>query len=516
MQIDGRLKKRYNQLFVVFAQVLYQICIVCFFISQFKDLPNTKIRIFFGIVFGIMPLLGWILTYKIVYEKEFTYKNIMLAMMFTWIVVFTLVYPFMAFQDAMYHLSMATEYADLINGVEYNGLHCGDVPIDNYRFYEVVGLNTYESILDNSFFSSDNVQFSFGNMVANASMYNKHFLPGIGIALMRFFHIGPEGIMLFAGVPYCIFMVICALIAMKILPSGKLQLIQLMLVPMILNLYTSVHYDVPSIGFSLLYVVFCIYLSQDEVDIKIWHIILLFVGAGILVWAKSVTVCLVCMVLCIPWRKKIKIVGNDRVSNHKVQKILVCIGIICAIPIVVMGYNYIRAYISVVFMEPDVLETCTMSHLLRNPMQFVIIIKNSFKSIFTYTIPAQISYILGCLDVYTSKWLAYLYFVILCGSLFVGTDRSEFKRNRRNAIVSFLTVIVLFFAIGIGSLAKFYPVNADAVAIIGRYALVALIVFFLGTAPRQEESIAGLKVLYLQHIVLTLIVLQSLMVILGR
>ena len=64
-------------------------------------------------------------------------------------------------------------------------------------------------------------------------------------------------------------------------------------------------------------------------------------------------------------------------------------------------------------MEPEILQTCTVSHLIHNPVQFVQIVKNSFKSIFVYTIPAQISYSLGFLNVYTSKGLAYLYFAIM-------------------------------------------------------------------------------------------------------
>ena len=82
--------------------------------------------------------------------------------------------------------------------------------------------------------------------------------------------------------------------------------------------------------------------------------------------------------------------------------------------------------------------------------------------------------------------------------------------------MTIVTVVILFFAIGLGSLAMFYPVDADAVAIFGRYAMVALFVFFLGMASKQKESLGGLIVIYFQHIILSLIMLQSLVVIVGR
>ena len=511
-----KIEKTNNRKMIFMSiQIIYQIMLLLFFAKYFMDHSNIKIKIYFGVVFFILSLLGWGLLYKIVHQNKFTYKKILVLMMPLWTVVFSMIFPFMAFQDAAYHVCHATGYANIINETADEGIRYGDKWIYDFDMYQMINMDTYEDILESPMFSEEDVKFSIKKLVTYFSRFNKHFLPGVGIAIMRFLHIGPKGIMLLMGVPYSVFMFICALIAMKILPAGKLQLIQLMLVPMLLNLYTSAQYDVPSLGFGLLYISFCLYLAEDDIKLQFWHVIILIAGAGILVWAKSVTVFLACMTLCIPWRKKIQTVNRGEVRK-KWYKVILCVGGICAIPVIILGFEYIRAYMSVAFMEPEILQTCTVSHLIHNPVQFVQIVKNSFKSIFVYTIPAQISYSLGFLNVYTSKGLAYLYFAIMCISLFINVTKEEFVLNKRKRIVTIVTVVIWFFAIGLGSLAMFYPVDADAVAIFGRYAMVALFVFFLGMASKQKESLGGLIVIYFQHIILSLIMLQSLVVIVGR
>ena len=272
-------------------------------------LPNAigKTRILLLLPFVFMIGTEAYLLYQIVRMEQFKMERIFLVLIISWGLVFSVITPFLAFPDGHVHYGTAYALSNEILGIDapaedanvtYLRAEDADIGIPVYANGAI-----YDRIANGNWFGDDGRTEVVSTGLMHMHSYSKYWPTAIGIAIGRRLHLGAAAMALLGGIPNTLFLALCGYIAMKLVPVGKAQIVSIIMIPHLINIYSSYHYDVILYGITFIFVAMCLRIAVTDLPLKWWYLSTMLLIFALLCTYKGCYIPFGFLIFMIPWKK---------------------------------------------------------------------------------------------------------------------------------------------------------------------------------------------------------------------
>lgn len=314
-----------NKAFKIAAIVIGAIgvitAIIYFAINCFDLSASKKYNLYFGLILLTMIVVTGYLVWLFLKEKEWTYSRVFLVLACCWSFIFQFVMPPISGADEVGHYYSAYHAANIIMGIKD---HDFDTTPGNYGTW-IKGTSYFEMraedyvilpYVDVTFPYQYSVLTDYGHWFtcseegkATVNCYeapakaSRYLISGTGIAIARTLGWGFSATIFMGRFMNSLVYIFLGWLCVRLIPMGKLQLVNFALFPTVVELCASYSYDNLSIMFSILLLTLCMFYSQPNVKLHAWDLIILGGCSAVLIPNKTVYILFVIWIFMIPLKK---------------------------------------------------------------------------------------------------------------------------------------------------------------------------------------------------------------------
>ena len=530
-------EKKRNVLLLITA-IIVSLGTIWFFVTQIfprADINRTKMA--FLLVLLIMLFVTAVFIYYLFSEREYKYSKAFLFLTICWGLIFQIVMPPFSGTDEWAHYTSAYYLSDRILGT--TSIDVQDVVTVYHTdgtFEDVSSLEDYktefnlpalvmrkcdvpaappsinfpmqyDNLFNGHIRASEEEKELVGVQYTYYTPWIRYIPVGIGITLGRL--LGLSGVLtIYMGrFMNTLFFLLIGLLALKLSPVGKMQLVSFTMFPVVLASVTSYTYDAISISLCMLVVTMCMHYARDDVSLKIWDILLIAVTFMFLVPNKGVYSLYALLLLMIPfskWKDVFK-----RTMENIWGKITAAIVVVLALVIFVWKifpsfvtffniFNRAGGTASEMIKES---EAWTMSYALSHKSETVWAWIHTltrygwrhFEQVNGYE-PGHHNLVLKNPEI----CIILLIVVLLLGLILQKGNRLP----RKNRILWNITATIVIIGIVAGCMVRFTPAGHYNIAISYRYYLPVYMAGLLFYSTDEGENSRALSFLLLQNLIL--------------
>lgn len=508
--------------------VSYVLC--CIVLLSFwgrKVLPiyheTVRTRIYLCIPLVLMILIVGYFCYLILKKKKVAYEKIFLITALIWGVVFCMIIPLAVCADGHFHLGTSYSASNYIMGYTEEDYiqddtmeqtSCGTyVRLEDtaQRNLTVLTTASYVDAAESNWFgAADDGALYYRNdgtyWNGEESQYIRYPFAALGMALGRVLRLGQTGIIYLAKCFNIMAFSLIGYVCVKILPIGKAQMINIAMIPMVLETYSSLHYDNFLIELIMLFVSLCLYYAYREADLRIWDIMLLAVIWILMIPNKFIFALNALFLLIIPMKKYKHFWENKKRIGTLIGLILLMGGGVL--------WKYGRGIISYLTIGGGT-NTYNLMYCFQNPMKVIRIFINSFGLTHIYK---EICHMMGGWIGHQQFMLSSVPLLIIFGLVILSIFVCEGKRlSKKNMILSVAIIAIIFLVEWLMILGRrTTDVTEMPLFLFGRYLMAVFIMFpvLLGSDAKGNTKV--LYVYYAQSIMLMAVVCNILYVVITE
>ncbi len=384
--------------------------------------------------------------------------------------------------DEIAHYATAYKWSNVVmgkksvdeNGHVYMRKEDAEAPFTHLNTKE-----NYKTITDNLFKTckeSESVSFDYKLMDTSPIPY---FPQAVGITLGRTFGLGWVMTMFLGRLMNLLVFILCGYLAVKWIPFGKMILFTVSMLPMTLELISSMSYDAMTLGLSLLFTAVCFRYAYVKETIGKKEVAVLAVLLGLLAPCKTVYILLGGLCLLIPkikfktkrfyWMSAVMVLGAAAASLL-INNMAALSGYIGT------GENYISWA-----GEPGY----TAQMLLSDPARFVFLIFNTIREYTGFYISHMIGYELSWRNICIGEAPIIAFsFLLFFSCLKTQDDVYMMHSGERGWCIVLCTGTI--FLVALSMLLGWTPASYGFIeGIQGRYFLPVLPLFLLAVRNRK-------------------------------
>ena len=509
------MKKRYVKTANI---ILNMLC--CFGMMVFwgyKVLPiysgYHRTQIYLSIPAILILFSNVFLLTKLVREREYKYERLFVMLSIIWGGIFTLIIPLAVGADGNSHLGTCYAMSNELLGYDEDDYiilnESGErefefgtfVRKEELKENELRGFSTQSYIIaaESGWFNAtddgklylreDGTYWDWGGTIRYRYPFST-----LGMSLGRLLGMGQIGIIYLAKFFNILAYALIGYFCVRIIPIGKAQMVSIAMVPMVLETYSSLHYDNIMIELIMLFACLCLYYSYRDKDMRIGDILLLLLILVLLFPMKYVFTFNALLVLMIPLKKYNGILQNKK---HLIglASVIVCI--------LVLGiYKYGRGIWGYILQPENAKDTYNVKYILQHPQDVLVIFIKSFSPTHIWNeINHMMGGWIGHLQFFINKWLLLMILIVI----FVGVIICKGERlNRKNRIIAITTTVFVFFLAWVMLLGR-VPIDSPKVGlfIFGRYLMAIFMMTPVWLGTNEKENNKMLYVYNIQSLLLT-------------
>lgn len=421
-----------------------------------------------------------------------------------WGIIYSLVFiPFSA-PDESAHFATAYQLSNQILGqeaVNEEGLVLvreEDAVLLSYTLDD----ESYEQVFGR-FFERDHSEERIGYGHRPMDVSRHAYLPqALGITAGRLFGLGQIAVIYLGRLFNLLFFAVCAALAVRLAPFGRMAFLGVCLFPMTLELVSSLSYDAMAIGLAMLFTAYVLHLAYEAEAVKKREIMILGLLLGFLAPCKMIYIPLAGLCFLIP-RKKF---GSGKSYGLAAAAVAFCM----AAGVVWINLDKILVYFGGT--EEAVewaggVQGYSISYVLAHPLDGLFVIVNTMVRRFPFYIHSMTGGLLGWMQYETDEVL--IVFFLFWTFLAVQPEKGEeekrpgehaqiFSRSMvfAHRAVSLLLCLFTVTAALLVMLLSWTPLDSAVVeGVQGRYFLPVLPLALLAIRSRRiwwEESMRGI------------------------
>ena len=501
--------------------------IVWFFMNAFDTSKSFHYNGYFAIILILMIALTVYLLRFLLLDKEWSFSRVYVVLAIGWGICMQLVMPPISGADEVQHFYSAYHcsniimgmkdhdfdttpgsYGNFIEGTSYYYMRAEDYY--NLPYIDVTFPYQYQLLADGHWFSTDDSMKELVPCYVKPTQARRYLLSGLGISIARWLGFGFSGMIFLGRFMNTLTLVAAGWVCMKLLPVGKLQLLNFALFPTVLQLCASYSYDNMSILFSFILLSVCLWLSQDGVKLHSWYLHLIALIVLILIPNKMVYTLFAEWFFVIPLKKWwTDVAKSKKWYEYLLGGAFILGGIVVAHKLIVK-YSYVL-YDQFVLshnhatIEQDATRTAySMYDFLNDPLGTLRFAWEGIKVDFWYNIHHVVGSELGHIKLNAQVPMACV--VLMLTVLIVGLiiRKGKHLKKWQYAIigVGLLACVVAIFA---GCLVRFTPSEgSERIQISYRYLIPVYMCLSIALGSDAEEDKDALALILLQNMALTI------------
>lgn len=505
------LKRRYTSLFV---SGISMIAILIFFVCNvIPKLNGFRTKLVFVFVLGALICSIVAMTLMVLREKSLS-KYMIIFFVLTWGMIYTFVFPPNTEPDGNAHwgnvLWLSNNYVDFsiegrfpgreeeIVDFTYDVARTPSSELYNYRFEQRWRKANNEVVGDIGW-------WHFGGMI-------KYYTSVFGVTIARVLGFGVNSVMYMGRLCNLLFFCLTCMLAVKICPYSRYQILMYTMIPMMPYVYASLSYDILPNAYLLLYFSLCMRIKRDKQASCGYYIatyivfVLTLPFKGHFVWFG-----LIILILTIEKIYQIYVAGRksiekknkctDRKNRIKIVSFMF-LGVVLLLLAIYWGKDYCLNFVSRIFADGYVTDTgapcISVTYAITH---FGEVARIYFSSVVLQT-PRMLYEMIGgmCYGRWLPAIIVVLYYVIiLLGAYYAGYFKG--KKTIKWLIVPLLVYLTGFF----GCMISYTAIGRDRISgVWGRYFLPVLMsIMFLYSGNEKNEKILR-KLLYVENLLCVL------------
>jgi uncharacterized membrane protein len=441
-------------------------------ITNHYSFINTLYILYIILSLTFIIYLGWIIFGK---RKKFEIEKLFVIMMLFFGTLYMLVLPPFSAPDEPRHYTTAYKNSNIImfkNTVDENGkllIREGDMGL----YGNNPDINTYLNVYKNIFSISESNTIGIHPEIILEGSFWAHLPQSIGITVARLLNFGYTPLILCGRFFNLLFYTVLLYYAIKIIPFGKMILFSVSMLPMMLELASSLSYDPVTDSLAFFFIAYCMNLIYEKEIINKKDICILAVNIFLLAPCKVIYFFLVFLCILIP-KTKFKYKKSYYYSNA----IIVIIGMISMI------ISNINTLTNMAKSTSNVLPwidqpSYTLKFFFNNPFKIIVIFINTLRTQFEFYFKSMLGGSLGWLEITVPTVIILGFFIVLLlSSLKLRYENLTININHK-IIISFVC-IVLSILVLLSMLFAWTPVTYSYIAgVQGRYFLPILPLFLI-------------------------------------
>ncbi|MBQ8814171.1 MAG: DUF2142 domain-containing protein [Lachnospiraceae bacterium] len=253
---------------------------------------------------------------------------------------------------------------------------------------------------------------TYDEMIPSNQRGNQTFLASyvpqaLGITLARLFNLNFASRILFGRIFNLIWSVFAVSLAIKLMPFGKKMMFAVAMLPMTLHELASNSYDAWIIGFSMLFIAYCMKLAYEKEKVDNRDVAILACLIGLLAPCKIVYAPIIGLCLLIP-REKFGNIKRWMISAG------IVLGALIVMMLIVNGQTlswYAEADVTDNYVSHAGEQGYTFTYFLEHPVELPMIMLNTLKVSGMLYLKTMLGWRLGQLDL--NLQISDLYFMVL-------------------------------------------------------------------------------------------------------
>ncbi|MCR4567941.1 MAG: DUF2142 domain-containing protein [Pseudobutyrivibrio sp.] len=512
---------------MVFATVFF--ITNCFYTSKSKFFNG-----YFAVILLMMIALTIYLLRFLLLDKQWSYSRVFVVLAIGWSVCLQLVMPPLSGADETKHFYSAYHCSNIYLGIKdhdfdttpgsygnwFEGTTYFEMRAEDYYklpWVDVTFPYQYEILADGNWFHTDKDMKALVPCYIKPTQARRYLLSGLGIAIGRFLGFGLSGIIFLGRFMNSLTLILAGWMCIKLLPVGKLQLINFALFPAILGICGSYSYDNMSVLFSFILLTLCLYLSQENVKLHAWHIYLIAIVVAILIPNKMVYVLFGIWFFAIPLKKWWTDVGKSKKWYEYLLAGGFIAGAIVALKKIVPKYSYILYDQFIlshnhVGIEQDPSRVAyTMYDFIDRPGEVFSLAWHGIKEDFWYNLSCVVGRELGHTNLgviarhASVKMIPMACIIVLLAVLIIGLIINKGKRLKKwQLVIIALGLIACLLAVFAGCLVRFTPNEAGTsrIQISYRYLFPLYMCLCIALGSDAKENKKAFALIFIQNITL--------------
>lgn len=439
-----------------------------------------------GIVIGVSYVLIFIIKYKKIHNYFLVYAVLLGGLYFVFI-------PEYETPDEPRHMQSAYSLSNIFLGYggSDDGILMRQSDFEAKHFctkYTRRGYNEYvRQILCPDEVNENMVNIGLKPLNEKKYLY---LFPALGITLGRILHLGTVQTFLLGSIFNYIMFVLAVYFSIKKIPVCKTALLLISILPMTLQLATSYSYDCGIIALGTLMTAYALKIAYDD---KVSRADVVVLSAATILYApvKTGAYMMMCMIVLLPIVKQWK---KNKIIPRVLLGILVIRFVMVFISTFIVSGNQIEGSISAGYIEWAGEEGHSLSALISNPWQCVVIFWETIMSKLSFYIQTIIGGNLGWFQI-SMQWFIVigLLMAILVAAVKKKNDTIQMSKKTRTLIaaICILTAGFITAAMLIGWTPKSYNFVEG---VQGRYFLpffILILMIFRGDWIKAEERADG-------------------------
>ena len=499
-----RINKKKN-IWLFGFHMIFCVCILFFFaqevLPKFHD--SVRTRMVMVLIFVLMMITITIFMLLCCGKIKMSYEKLFVVTVLLWGVICSMVLPMAVTADGHAHWGTCyslsnkilnydlKEYvADNDNGsvwvrsADTDTQTFSEASQELYRiFAERFGKRIYD---DGKLYEKTDYAFDLGD-----AFYYKYVIPALGMTVGRLLRLDIVTVLYLAQLFNIMAFCIIGYISIKIVPYGKAQMISIAMVPMVLETYSSVHYDNALLGLTVLFISLCMYYRERRDKLRFRDVLMLLVVWALIIPNKYVFALLGLYIFLIPVEK-----WKCYLEENRKRLFFTAIVILLSVIYVLLKYH---KHFELFFGEGNA-DVISLRYAVTHPAQILSIYVRTFspRSLCNKLFHLMGGYV-GHNQFYLSKTLIYSFFIIVI----LGCVVQNGKRISRGAvkIIIGITFIILFMTVLL-LLGRYSTDFQDSVFLYGRYMLPTFVMLPVLFGSDECANRRQYGILYIQSLLL--------------
>ncbi|MCR5416408.1 MAG: DUF2142 domain-containing protein [Pseudobutyrivibrio sp.] len=498
---------------------------VFFFINAFNSSMSKHYNMYFALILIIMIALTVYLARLFILDKEWNYPRVFVILAIGWSICTQMVMPPISGADEVQHFYSAYHCSSIIMGLKdhdfvtepgsYGNWIEGTTYFymraeDYYKlpYVDITFPYQYQIIADGNWFHTDDEMKELVPCYTKPTQARRYLLSGLGIAIARWLGWGFSSVLFMGRFMNSLTLIFVGWLCLKLLPVGKLQLINFALFPTILQLCGSYSYDNMSILFSLILLALVLHYSQPEVKLHAWYLYIIAIVLVVLIPNKMVYTLFGLWFFAIPVKKWWTDVCLSKKWYEYTFLGVFILGVLVVVKKFYGKYSYMLYDFFVLSHNHATIETdptraaYTMNDVFADPIGTLQFAWEGIKVDFWYNIHHVIGSQLGHIKLNAEVPMACI--IVMLVALIAGLVFSKGKRLKRwQYVVIGLGLIVCVVAIFAGCLVRFTPAEgSERIQISYRYLIPIYMCMCIALGTDEKENKKALAIILVQNIAL--------------
>ena len=521
-------EKKAKKLYIIVAALVTCAAILVFIKGVFPYATTARTTAWFAVILAMLLAMIGFFTFMVIREKKFTYSMLFVVVTIGWTLIYQMIIPPVSGTDEHMHYGCAYYVSDMILGTtDTTGLP-GDEDVEDglvMRYEDALKWvdvdckypDSYKVLSGSDFFATkDNQQLMVANMTYY-KMWIRYIPSGIGIALGRLLGLGFTPTIYLGRLMNTIMFLLLGLLALKLLPVGRMQMVSIAMIPLFIQETASLSYDAISNTLCIFVAAYCLHLSQEETKIRIWDVLVLMISFILLIPNKGVYIAFAIMLFMVPIKRWLAFA--ERVCGSRKRMIIIIA--VFVVLVVLLGIKlsgnfigYFRAMFrdtgAVIEQDPTRL-AWTLGYAVKHPYATAMLWWQTFGQFGFYYVRLMLGEKLANLNLEIEVPENYIVILFAIMMIQMRTSWLHGKMiDRRRRIIWNITLVATMLLICFGCMVRFTPIDTDVLQLSGRYILPIFASALLVYGTDEEENPRTLRLLAWQNLAIVPIAINVL------